>query len=69
MPSRGLDSMSMTNPTHAVVLFAAFLFLAGLLAAGPTIVALASALAPLLLAVGLVVAVLRLVWHYTNRDQ
>lgn len=58
----------MMNGTQALVLFAGFLFFAGLVSAGPTIVALANALAPLVLAIGLVAGVLRLVWHYTNRD-
>jgi hypothetical protein len=37
-----------------------------LVSAGPTIVALANALAPLVLAVGLVIAVLRIVWLFTK---
>ncbi len=51
-----------------MLLVAATIFLAALVAAGQTIVLLAAALAPLVLAIGLVVAVLRLVWHYTNRE-
>ncbi len=39
-----------------------------LMAAGQTLVALAHAAAPLVLAFGLVACVVRLVWHYTNRD-
>lgn len=58
----------MIGTKETAVLFAGFLFLCGLVSAGPVIVALANALAPLVLAVGLVVAVLRLVWHYTHRD-
>ena len=50
-------------------LFAAFLCLCALVSAGPTIVALAHALAPLVLSIGLVAAVVRLVWHYTTRDR
>lgn len=38
-----------------------------LTAAGPALVALSNAVVPAVLAVGLVVAVLRLVWHYTSR--
>lgn len=59
----------MLNSNQALALFAAFLLLYALVAAGPTIVALANALTPLVLVVGLVVCVVRLVWHYTNRDQ
>lgn len=39
-----------------------------LMAAGQTLIALANAVAPLVLASGLVVCVIRVVWHYTNRD-
>lgn len=38
-----------------------------LTAAGPTIVRLAHALAPLVVAVGLIAALLRIVWHVTSR--
>lgn len=36
-------------------------------AAGPTLVGLAHAAAPLVIAVGAVLALLRVVWHFTNR--
>jgi len=52
-----------------MTLVVATIFLCALISAGPTIVSLANALGPLVLAVGLVIAVLRLLWHYTNRDQ
>lgn len=43
-----------------------------LLRAGPILIelagALANALAPLVLVAGVVIAGLRLLWHYTNRD-
>lgn len=58
----------MIHGSQAVMLFAGFLFLMGLISAGPTIVALANALIPLVLVVALAVGVLRLVWHHTNRD-
>ena len=35
--------------------------------AGPTLVGLVHAAVPLVLAVGAVAALLRLVWHFTNR--
>ena len=38
-----------------------------LVAAGPTIVCLAQALVPLIVAVGLTAAVVRIVWFYTRR--
>jgi hypothetical protein len=41
--------------------------LVALVAAGPTLVSLAEALVPLVLVVGVVVAVLRVVWFYTRR--
>lgn len=47
-------------------LIAAIVALAVLVSAGPTLVALAHSLAPLVLAVGAVVAVLRLVWYWTS---
>lgn len=54
--------------TRLVVgLVVAIVALSALVSAGPTIVALANALAPLVLAVGLVIAVLRIVWHFTKR--
>lgn len=40
-----------------------------LMAAGQTLIALATAAAPLVLALGLVICAVRLVWHYTNRDR
>jgi len=47
-------------------LITAIVALAVLVSAGPTLVGLAHSLAPLVLAVGLVVAVLRLVWYWTS---
>lgn len=41
--------------------------IAVLAAAGPTLVALVEAAVPLVVAVGLVVAVLRVVWYVTDR--
>jgi hypothetical protein len=35
--------------------------------AGPRLVVLMQAVVPLIVAVGLVIVVVRLVWHYTNR--
>lgn len=40
--------------------------LVALIAAGPTLACLADALVPLVLVVGIVVAVLRVVWFYTR---
>lgn len=54
----------MTRLTVALV--AAVVGLAVLVAAGPTLVALLDAAVPLVIAVGAVVVVLRLVWHFTN---
>lgn len=54
----------MTRASFGLVLL--IVALCAVIAAGPTIVALAHALVPFVLVVGLVVAVLRLVWHFTN---
>lgn len=59
----------MPGGKEVLLLFTAFLFLWGLVYSAPTIVAVADALIPLVLVVGLVIAVLRLVCHYTNRDR
>jgi len=48
------------------LLIIAIVALAVLVSAGPTLVALVHSLAPLVLAVGLVVGVLRLVWYWTS---
>lgn len=48
-------------------LVVAIVGLAVLTSAGPTVVALAHALVPIVLAVGAVAVVLRLVWYFTNR--
>lgn len=48
------------------VLITAIVALAVLVAAGPALVALAHALAPLVLALGLVAGVLRLIWYWTS---
>lgn len=40
-----------------------------LMAAGQTFIALLRVAAPLVLAIGVVIVVLRLVWHYTDRDR
>ncbi len=45
----------------------ALMILLLLIEAGPTVVALAHALVPLVLVTGAVVATVRLVWFYTNR--
>ncbi len=47
-------------------LIAAMVALAVLVSAGPTLVALSHQLVPLVLAIGLVVAVLRLIWYWTS---
>jgi hypothetical protein len=44
-----------------------FIGLVIILVAGPMFVVAAHAAVPLILAVGLVVAALRIVWHFTNR--
>jgi hypothetical protein len=54
----------MTKLTPALLL--GILGLAALIAAGPTLTQLAGALIPLVLVIGVVVAVLRLVWFYTR---
>jgi hypothetical protein len=51
--------------THFLVI--AIVGLAVLTAAGPTLVALAHAAVPLVIAVGVVVLALRAVWFFTNR--
>jgi hypothetical protein len=38
-----------------------------LVSAGPTLVGLAHAVVPLVIAIGVVIVALRLVWHFTNR--
>jgi hypothetical protein len=48
-------------------LIASIAILSVLVAAGPTLVALANAVVPLVIAVGVVVAVLRLVFFHTRR--
>ena len=48
-------------------LILAIVGLAALSAAGPTLVALAHQLAPLVLVVGLVVVIVRIVWYFTSR--
>jgi hypothetical protein len=45
----------------------AIVLLAALTAAGPTIVALAHAAVPLVIAVGAVAVVLRVAWYFTQR--
>lgn len=53
--------------TKAMLFLAACVtVIATLAAVGPTLVALLDALVPLVIAVGAVVVVLRLVWHFTN---
>lgn len=54
----------MTRASFAALLVIAALYV--LVSAGPTLVGLAEALVPLVLVVGLVVAVLRVVWHFTT---
>lgn len=49
-----------------VVLTAWLAVIALLAAVGPTLIALLHAAVPLVIAVGVVVAVLRLVWHFTS---
>lgn len=57
------------NSYPATLVVVATIFLCALISAEPTIVALAHALGPLVLAIGLTIGVLRLVWHYTDRDR
>lgn len=63
-PTSG-DGAQMTRIVLALVI--AIVGLSVLVSAGPTLVGLAHAAVPLVIAIGLVVAVLRLVWHITNR--
>lgn len=51
----------------ATFLAVAIVGLAILTAAGPALVALSNAMVPVVIAVGLMLALLRLVWFYTNR--
>ncbi|MDO8213475.1 hypothetical protein [Conexibacter sp. CPCC 206217] len=55
----------MTKPV--VFLVAAIVTLSVLVSAGPPLVAILDAAVPLVVAVGLVGAIVRLVWHYTSR--
>lgn len=48
-------------------LVAAIVLLAVLVSAGPTLIALAQAAVPLVIAIGVVVVVVRVVWAFTNR--
>lgn len=48
-------------------LVAAIVLLAVLVSAGPTLIALLHAAVPLVIAVGVVVVVVRVVWAFTNR--
>lgn len=50
-----------------VLLVCSVVALSVLVSAGPTLVALADAAVTLVIAGGLVVALLRIVWHYTGR--
>ena len=59
--------LSLASMNKAIsLLIIAIVALAVLVSAGPTLVALVHSLAPLVLAVGLVVGVLRLVWYWTS---
>lgn len=48
-------------------LVVAIVTLAVLVSAGPTLVGLAHAAVPLVIAIGSVAGLLRLIWHFTNR--
>jgi hypothetical protein len=48
-------------------LVVAIVALAVLVSAGPTLIALAHAAVPLIAAVGVVIGVLRIIWHFTSR--
>jgi hypothetical protein len=50
-----------------VLLVVSIVGLSALVSAGPTLISLADAAVPLVIAVGIVVGVLRLIWHYTSR--
>lgn len=50
-----------------LLLIVAIVLLHLLASAGPTLTRLADAAVPLVVALGLVVALLRIVWHFTNR--
>lgn len=50
-----------------ITLVTAIVALSALISAGPTLIGLTHALVPLVLAVGGVIAVLRLLWHFTSR--
>jgi hypothetical protein len=57
----------MRPPSRTPQLVAALMLLLLLVSAGPTLIGLLHAATPLVIAVGVVVVVLRLVWHFTNR--
>lgn len=58
----------MKSPSRLTpALVAAVVLLAVLVSAGPTLVRLAQAATPLVIAAGVVVAVLRVVWVFTSR--
>jgi len=59
----------MNRPPSRLVpgLVAAIVLLAVLVSAGPTLVELAHAAVPLVIAVGVVAVVVRLVWWFSNR--
>ena len=62
-----MGCLSLASMNKAIsLLIIAIVALAVLVSAGPTLVALVHSLAPLVLAVGLVVGVLRLVWYWTS---
>jgi hypothetical protein len=50
-----------------ITLVIAIVALSTLVSAGPTLIGLVHALVPLVLAMGGVVAMLRLLWHFTGR--
>jgi len=58
--------MSHSSPPGKLLLIL-ILALAAIVSAGPTLIALARAAVPLVIAVGVVAAVLRVVWWLTSR--
>lgn len=59
--------MRPTRSSSVPWLIAAIVLLSVLLSAGPTLVGLARAAVPLVIALGSVAVVLRLVWYFTSR--
>lgn len=53
-----------SSPGKLLIILAVALTL--IVSAGPTLIALAHALVPLVIVGGIIAAVLRIVWHYTD---